>query len=326
MIVLYLNYLAASVVPKKPSEVKSDSSIIYHQRMDPVGLHPVLSQGRYVWPISFKIPSVSPPTFAGATTIPFKVIHWIRVLIRQNGVLVNNDVDTIASFEVRAQVSPAMINELPYPQTQFIEKLERAFWRSAGTLGVLANFSHNILVAGDYCNVQVELDMRMAELMIEKIELRLVQRVVTVNSTDSNWEKNILARSDPNMEAENISPQGQVHPLLLRLLIPKNLETSPTITTEKGGCEYYVMLHIKPESGSNIRRLFRLPLTCASSVRLSRPPTPSAPPSVQYDNGPSSPVGPPPVPTNYEVPSYLETLGQAPPDQPPPAYTPPVFQ
>ncbi len=315
--------------------VNSESALVYHHRMDPEGLMPVLQPGEFNWPISFFLPPNIPPSFTGKTRVDFSVVHRVRVVVRQKGVLVNNDVEEIVAFTVKQPVSPMFLRQLPFPQTEFIQKLEKSFWRSGGEVGVQVNILNNILVAGESCEVKVDVDMKKSESKIRSVEVRLMQRVQTASHADSNWDNQPLTKSLPNADAIDILPEMESRSIMLQLPIPPELEMLPSVTTQKGTCEYYVLLFITPEHGDPIRRLFRMPLTSESSLKIARSaqasmpsmPPPivvpsavySAPPSVTY-NAPQAADGAEPPPYNPSIDLNLEAPSAA-----PPAYQPPVY-
>ena len=308
-------------VPKRPHQATSESHFVaYHTRLDPEGLHPILTAGRHVWPITYVLPFEAPPSFSIETRVPFRITHWIRVLIRQKGLLLSADIERLVTVEARPFIHPQYLQQLPIPRTEFSQPMERTLWRSGGTLAVKVDFLTNILVPGIACGVQITLDMRECKVGLKCTELRLMSRITSRDHVDSNWDMTPLARSVANGMSTDIKANGQTHTVVLQLPIPTHLELGPSCATLKGSCEYFVMLSISPEAGSRIKRLFKLPLVAQSSLETGHTghrmapeiaPMPTA--AAVYSTGlptASSMTGMPSINSTTEA---------------PPAYTPPSF-
>lgn len=308
-------------VPKRPQQAASESHIVpYHVRLDPEGLHPILTAGRHVWPITYLLPFDAPPSFSMETRVPFRVVHWVRVLIRQKGLLLSADIERLVAVEARPFIHPQYLQQLPVPRTNFSQPMERTLWRSGGTLAVKVDFLTNILVPGTACGVQLTLDMRECKAGLQCAELRLMSRITSREHVDSDWDTKPLARSVATGMSTGIKANGQMHTVILQLPIPTQLELGPSCATPKGSCEYFVMLSISPEAGSRIKRLFKLPLAAQSSLERGHTghalgsgiaPVPAA--AAVYSMGSPAP------PSMADMPSINSPM------EAPPAYTPPVF-
>lgn len=250
------------------AEEGNGSFTVYTQRMDPEGLHPVLQPGDHLWPFSFALPITAPPSFHAEVSPPFKSVHLLRVLLRQE-----KSRDNILKEEpiiVRVQVSASLLGELPEPQADFVQKMERHFWIDGGSMRVKINFLGNILVPGEMCEAQVELDMTSSKVKILFIQTELLRRIVSLKGEDPRWDEVALATSSSRPDTVDLKPGPTPHSTILQLQIPRELELAPSLQTAVGLCEYYVRLFICPDTGTNIKKFFRIPLVSSSSVMSAR--------------------------------------------------------
>lgn len=246
----------------------NDSFTAYTQRMDPEGLHPVLQPGDHLWPFSFALPNTAPPSFHAEVNPPFKSVHLLRVSVRQL-----KSRDNIVKEEpiiVRFQVSASLLAELPDPQADFVQNMERHFWLDGGSMRVKINFLGNILVPGEMCEAQVELDMASSKVKILFIRTELLRKIVTQKGEDPRWDEIKLATSSSRPDTVDLKPGPTPHSTILQLLIPQELELAPSLQTTVGLSEYYVRLFICPDTGPNIKKFFRMPLVQSSSVSSAR--------------------------------------------------------